>query len=198
MKAKTINAFVAMDIDDFIFHRINDISYHQNPYISISDLSYIPLLHYGFDEQIHKGEIICNKIIASKVISIFKTFLDAKYQIQSIRLIDDFAGKDSASMKANNTSSFNYRKIINSDRLSYHALGLAIDLNPLYNPLIKKVGNELLIYPEESRPYVDRIREFPHKITHEDYAFRIFTEHGFSWGGDWVTLKDYQHFEYKQ
>ena len=25
---------------------------------------------------------------------------------------------------------------------------------------------------------------------------KIFKKYGFSWGGDWVYSKDYQHFEY--
>ena len=28
-----------------------------------------------------------------------------------------------------------------------------------------------------------------------DPAVQIFTDHGWRWGGDWRTPKDYQHFE---
>ena len=36
----------------------------------------------------------------------------------------------------------------------------------------------------------------PHVITHEDPAYQIFViEHGFTWGGDWDNVVDYQHFE---
>ena len=29
----------------------------------------------------------------------------------------------------------------------------------------------------------------------DDLCFKLFTEAGFEWGGDWTTRKDYQHFE---
>ena len=32
-------------------------------------------------------------------------------------------------------------------------------------------------------------------IGRDDLCFRLFTEAGFEWGGDWTTRKDYQHFE---
>ena len=34
-----------------------------------------------------------------------------------------------------------------------------------------------------------------HKIDHDDLCYKLFTEHGFEWGGDWTHSKDYQHFE---
>jgi len=43
--------------------------------------------------------------------------------------------------------------------------------------------------------YVDRNSGLPHVITHEDTCYRIFTDLGFTWGGDWESVKDYQHFE---
>ena len=32
-------------------------------------------------------------------------------------------------------------------------------------------------------------------IGRDDLCFKLFTEAGFEWGGDWTTRKDYQHFE---
>lgn len=35
-----------------------------------------------------------------------------------------------------------------------------------------------------------------HVITHDDICYQIFTNLGFSWGGDWERgIKDFQHFE---
>lgn len=189
--------FVAQEISDSVFSRINGVSFHENSDIAISDLVYIPLLHYGFDRHVHEGEIICNKLISDRMISVFKVLYNKRYQIESIRLIDDFNGSDEDSMRANNTSAFNYREITNGGRLSYHALGLAIDINPLYNPYVKDIEGKRIILPSESFQYVDRAKRFPHKITHNDSSYLSFREYGFSWGGDWESLKDYQHFEYK-
>ena len=189
--------FTALEIDDALYKRIEGKSYHPNSDIEISDLAYIPLLHYGFDRRVHQGELICNRLICEPVIGVFKSLYQKRYQIQSIRLIDDFNGSDDESMKANNTSAFNYRQITNGSRLSYHAFGLAIDLNPLYNPYVKTIDGETIILPKESVPFVDRSKRFAHKISHSDSAYKTFTDFGFSWGGDWESLKDYQHFEIK-
>ena len=62
------------------------------------------------------------------------------------------------------------------------------------NPHIGRDGT-LLIQPATGEPYCDRSWNFPYKIDHEDLCFRLFTEAGFEWGGDWTTRKDYQHFE---
>lgn len=43
--------------------------------------------------------------------------------------------------------------------------------------------------------YVDRSKDFLHKIDHDDLCYKLFMEHGFEWGGDWKHSKDYQHFE---
>lgn len=33
------------------------------------------------------------------------------------------------------------------------------------------------------------------KIDHDSLPYKLFTAHGFEWGGDWQDRKDYQHFE---
>ena len=76
-----------------------------------------------------------------------------------------------------------------------HALGMAVDINPLYNPYIKEVEGRLSIEPDNAVYYVDRNKSFPHKIDHDDMCYKLFIGHGFEWGGDWMDSKDYQHFE---
>jgi hypothetical protein len=70
-----------------------------------------------------------------------------------------------------------------------------VDINPLYNPYITGTGENTVIWPEAGSSYADRSWDFPHKIDHEDLCYQLFTEHGFTWGGDWSGNKDYQHFE---
>ena len=117
------------------------------------------------------------------------------YQIESMRLIDDFGGDDNAAMEANNTSCFNYRNIGKSKKLSNHSRGLAIDINPLYNPQVKYKNGQKTISPASGAEYADRSASFPYKIDSEDLAYKLFKEHGFTWGGNWNSSKDYQHFE---
>ena len=42
--------------------------------------------------------------------------------------------------------------------------------------------------------YCNRDWNFPYKIDHDDLCFRLFTEAGFDWGGDWTTFDDPMHF----
>ena len=74
--------------------------------------------------------------------------------------------------------------------------GLAVDINTLYNPYIKTLDDgTLLIQPATAEAYCNRDWDFPYKIDHDDLCFKLFTEAGFDWGGDWDNRKDYQHFE---
>ena len=95
-------------------------------------------------------------------------------------------------MLADNSSCFNYRVVAGTKHLSRHALGMAVDINPFENPYIRPNGQ---ILPPEAAEYVDRSKDFPHKIDREDLCYKLFREHGFTWGGAWVHSKDYQHFQ---
>ena len=129
---------------------------------------------------------------------IFHELYENDYQIESIKLIDEFGADDNTSMEANNTSCFNYRPIGNGHKLSKHAQGLAIDINPLYNPQIKYKNGATVIAPSGGEKYANRNADFPYKIDKDDLAYKLFKEHGFSWGGNWNSSKDYQHFEKKK
>ena len=111
-------------------------------------------------------------------------------------MIDEYDGDDLASMEDNNTSCFNYRPVEGTSSLSKHALGLAIDINPFYNPYItyNKDGSEK-ISPANASVYADRTASFPYKIDENDLCYQLFKEHGFTWGGHWNSCKDYQHFQ---
>lgn len=164
--------------------------------ISYEDLSYVIVQYMGFDMESHQGEIICNTAIAQDLVEIFYELYRNGYQIESIALIEEYEGDDLASCSANNTSCFNYREVVGSTSLSKHALGLAIDINPFYNPYItyNSDGSEN-IYPESAAEYADRSKSFPYKIDENDLCYKLFIEHGFTWGGHWNSCKDYQHFQ---
>lgn len=185
-------------LSDEVIARITGISYVENDNISLEDLRYCSLLYNDFEGNTQTGEMICNKKIAEDVIEIFCELYQNGYQIEKIKLIDEFGGDDTASMEANNTSCFNYRVVDGTTRLSNHAYGLAIDLNPFYNPYITYNNDGTTkVSPEGSRQYEDRTAAFPYKIDENDLAYKLFKEHGFSWGGNWNSVKDYQHFEKK-
>ena len=195
-KEETNSLFYASEIPAEVFERMNGVSYVDNDDIALSDLRYLRMLYVGFDGQPHVGEMVVNAQIADTVLEIFRILYDSGYQIEKMRLIDDYGGDDDASCLDNNTSCFNYRVVEGSTNLSRHAYGMAIDINPFYNPYVTYEDGIENISPEGSEPYADRSADFPHKIGGEgDLCLDLFEERGFTWGGDWRTLKDYQHFQ---
>ena len=164
--------------------------------ISYDDLRYVHILHYDFEGNPAEGELICNKAIAQDLTEIFYELYCNEYQLEKVLLIDEYDGDDLASMEDNNTSCFNYRPVEGTSTLSKHALGLAIDINPYYNPYVayNKDGSER-VSPESAAIYADRSASFPYKIDENDLCYQLFKEHGFTWGGHWNSCKDYQHFQ---
>ncbi|MGN0903076.1 MAG: M15 family metallopeptidase, partial [Succinivibrio sp.] len=116
-------------------------------------------------------------------------------RIEKVRLVDEYNADDELSMRDNNSSSFNFRFISHTKKVSKHGLGLAVDINTLYNPYVKEVRGKLVIEPSTATLYTDRSLDFPYKIDESDLAYKLFTEYGFEWGGHWKSCKDYQHFE---
>lgn len=188
-------------LTDTVKERITGISYPETgctvPY---EDLNYVGLLYIDFDGQEQTGELICNKAVAQDMVEIFYELYRNDYRLERVRLIDEYAGDDTASMADNNTSCFNYRVVDGTTNLSKHAYGLAIDVNPYYNPYVvfgRNSDGSDYISPPGSEIYADRSQSFPYKIDENDLCYRLFTEHGFTWGGNWNSTKDYQHFQKK-
>ena len=189
-----VTAFYYEKIKDDVKSRIEGISYGKDCTVPYEELRYIRVLHYGFDNEIHIGELIVNKAIAADIVDIFKELYTVKYPIEQMLLVDEFDADDNASMAANNTSSFNYRVVAGSTSLSKHALGLAIDINPLYNPYVQSTKKGTSVLPKEGIEYVDRTLDCPYYIKKKDVCYQAFIKHDFTWGGTWRN-KDYQHFQ---
>lgn len=188
--------FSAQPIPDSVFHRMQGRSWPEGCTIRRADLRYLRLTHVDAESKEHVGEMVCNKAIANDLIEIFKELYRQKYPIQRIRLIDDYEAVDERSMRDNNSSCFCYRKVSGTTKLSKHAMGMAVDINTLYNPYVRtgKDGRRI-VEPATATKYVDRRKTFPYKIVKGDLLYRLFLQHGFKWGGSWRTMKDWQHFE---
>ncbi|MBQ3458287.1 MAG: M15 family metallopeptidase [Synergistaceae bacterium] len=189
--AQDENGFWVSEIDDSLMARMKGKSYKDNCPIPVRDLRYVHVLHKDLNGDTHEGELVCNVYIADDVLEIFKGLYEAGYPIEKVRLVDEYDADDETSMRDNNSSCFNFRFITQSTKISKHGLGLAVDINTLYNPYVKGEHVE----PATAKEYTDRSKDFPYKIERGDLCFRLFSEHGFEWGGDWKSLKDYQHFE---
>lgn len=68
-----------------------------------------------------------------------------------------------------------------------HSYGFALDINPLQNPYIK--GAVVLPKGAVYDPAV------PGTLTGTCAVVKTFKRLGWTWGGEWKSLKDYQHFE---
>ena len=188
--------FTTQEIPDSIWTRMQGRSYPQECGIARSELRYLELSHYDFDGQEHIGQMVCNRQIADDLLYIFRKLYEAEYPIGRMRLIDDYDASDQHSMADNNTSCFCYRRIAGSNSLSKHSRGMAVDVNPLYNPCLYVRSGRVL--PPEGKAYAhDRVKrkDIPGKIDTADLCYRLFLSRGFRWGGSWRSLKDYQHFE---
>lgn len=192
-----LDRFQIKEIDSNLFHRISGKSYQENEFISLDCLRYLSIPHYTFSGTITMGELIVHKDISTKTRSVFRDLFLAHYPIEKLILIDDYDGNDYRSMSDNNSSAFNYRFIDGTTTLSDHSFGLAIDINPLYNPYIKEVNGALRILPPKGSLYVDRNIDCPYIIKENDICHRTFLKYGFLWGGTWTHAKDYQHFYYQ-
>lgn len=184
--------FAYMDVPDMIFKKMDGVTFNEDCPVAREDLCYMKVLYWGIDKEAHQGELIVNKAIAPDLVDIFYRLYKASYPIGKIELVENYGGNDEVSMSNNNTSGFNGRKVAGSDSWSMHAYGLAIDLNPLYNPYVGSGGTVL---PIAGEAYANRDDNFLYKIDENDYAYKLFIEHGFTWGGSWSNSKDYQHFE---
>lgn len=187
-------------IDDATFARMQSKSWKTECPLDRTELRYLKMLHRNAEGLPQCGEMIVNAAIADKVLTIFRHLYEIGYRIERMVLIDDYDADDEAAMRVNNSSSFNFRFMTGSTRrISKHGLGLAIDINPLYNPYVKRKGDgSWHIEPLAGERYAfdrDSRTDIPYRIDHNDPAYRLFTEAGFKWGGDWTSVKDYQHFE---
>ena len=186
--------FISSPIPDSVFVRMQGKSFKRNCSVSRYELSYLRLSYRDAEGKTQQGEMVCYNGIAKDLVAIFRELWKADYRIERMQLIDDFDGDDQRSMEANNTSCFNFRYISGTKTVSKHGTGMAVDVNPLYNPYVTKGKVE----PASGKKWAynrDKRNDIPYKIDRNDLCYKLFRQHGFRWGGDWRFYKDYQHFE---
>ncbi|MDZ4826658.1 MAG: M15 family metallopeptidase [Actinomycetota bacterium] len=159
--------------------------------VGSEDLELFAIDYLGFDGAVHTGELVVHADVAADVASVFRTLLDARYPIERMELVDVYGGSDDASTMANNTSAFNCRAITGGSRWSQHSYGRAIDINPVQNPYVYRDGH--VLDPAAQR-YTDRSLQDPGMIHAGDVVVSAFAAIGWEWGGNYSSIKDYQHF----
>ena len=159
------------------------------PQSILENLRIVDVYYYGFDDKLHKGQLVVHKDVVLEVIEVFEFIRESGFPIGKVVPISKYGWSDEKSMRENNTSAFNYRYISGTRVISNHAAGLAIDINPALNPYIKN-GISL---PEDCVYDTKK----PGTISAGSQLVKEFKQRGWKWGGDWKSLKDYQHFEKK-
>lgn len=180
-------------IPDALWQKMQGTSWHEGrgcPGRAALRLLTVP--HRDFTGDTREGHLIVAAAEAEVLLDIFADLYAAGYPIQQMRPVHEFGGDDDLSMAANNTSAFNCRTVGGSTRLSEHAFGSAIDINPVQNPYVSRGGTS----PAAGTNFDDPAErtEAPGVIRAGDAVVTAFTAHGWGWGGTWKSAKDYQHF----
>jgi len=157
-------------------------------------LRYVKFSYVNFSHQLQgDGELVVLDVAADHVVNIFRTLRQISFPLSKARLMNYYLGNDEASMADNNTSAFNDREIVCGRAKSIHAYGLAVDINPIQNPYIKRTKAGRTISPKSGVEYENRGNLRPGMA---EAVIDIFAEDGFPiWGGRWSNPTDYQHFQ---
>ena len=158
--------------------------------VGIADLRYVTVVFRGFDGKAHTGELVVSKSAADKVVRAFARLFDLGFPLEEMRLPGTADVKAAPTGDGDDTAAFVCRPVRGQTTFSAHAYGLAVDVNPFHNPYVK--GARVL--PELASAYLDRSWKRPGMFLRGSAAVRAFTDEGFTWGGDFRSLKDYQHF----
>jgi len=158
--------------------------------VGLDALSLVTLSHWDFEGRVVTGELVVATRVADDVVEAFSALFDAGFPIERMRRVDAYGASDAESMRANNTSAFNCRRIANSTSWSKHSYGTAIDLNPIQNPWMSASTTD----PVEGVPYRDRTNVRTGMIVRGGAVEAAFDAIGWGWGGDWSSYKDWQHF----
>lgn len=158
------------------------------PAAVIAELVLLDVRYLSFDGKIHQGQLLIHRELEEDLRNIFALILALEFPLGKAVPIARYRWSDEASMADGNTSAFCYRFIAGTGKLSNHASGRAIDINPRQNPVIHADGR---VEPAGTR-YDPAV---PGTLFKEHPVVREFLKRGWRWGGDYVSFKDYHHFE---
>jgi hypothetical protein len=186
------------NIDQNIQSRMVDgNSWRKGCPVPLTKLRYVQVNHWNFQGETVLGEVIVHEDVAEELVYIFEELYNIQYPIHKMQLVSNYEGNDWESIEADNSSAFNCRPVTGKKKKwSKHAYGKAIDINPIENPYVSRKG---YISHKASKKYKKRVHKVNSYADHalllkQDKAVKIFKNYGWKWGGDWNSIKDYQHF----
>jgi D-alanyl-D-alanine carboxypeptidase len=159
--------------------------------VPLDDLRLVTVSIWGFDRNLHLGTIVVHRDVAADVVEVFRRLFRARFPIRRMEPVEAFGADDDLVMAANDTSGFNCRAATGQPGVwSEHSYGRAIDVNPVQNPYV----DGATVLPPAGRAFLERSVRTAGMIHEGDPVVRAFAAVGWSWGGDYHSLKDYQHF----
>jgi D-alanyl-D-alanine carboxypeptidase len=161
--------------------------------VGLEDLRRITFRHWSFDGTTAIGSLVVNAEVSVGIESVLKELFEARFPIASAKPIEVFGGDDDRSTMANNSSAFNCRAVTGGKSFSEHAWGRAIDINPVQNPYVRSNGTVL---DPKAKRFVKRsaLSESSGAILSNGVVVKAFKRIGWTWGGTFNRVKDYQHF----
>jgi hypothetical protein len=158
--------------------------------VALADLRYLTVSFRGFDDRPHTGELVVAASVADDVVSVFRALYEEGFPIEEMRLPTTADLQAPPTGDGNNTASYVCRAARGQTSWSQHAYGLAVDVNPFHNPMVKRD----LVLPELASAYADRTDVRPGMHVDGGPAVRAFARIGWTWGGTWRSSKDWMHF----
>ena len=158
--------------------------------VPLEDLRYLTVSYVGFDGQVSDGELVVAVDVAEPVVAVFARLFELRYPIASLRLVDDFAGSDDASMAANNSVRLQLPTGHRNDADVQRAL-LRHGDRPQSGAEPLRRGRHR---SSPGGPRLPRPSAEPGVLHAGDPVVLAFASIGWSWGGDWDGPVDYQHF----
>lgn len=158
--------------------------------VKATDLRYLTMSFWGFDDRAHTGEMLVNAKAAAGITQVFGRLFAARFPLEEMRVTSPAELTAPPTGDGNSTSAFVCRPARGQTSWSAHAYGLAVDVNPFCNPYTQ--GD--LVLPELASAYVDRSHRRPGMVLAGDATVRAFAAIGWSWGGSWSSPKDRMHF----
>ena len=158
--------------------------------VAVEDLRLVTVSHVDAAGRTTSGELVVHASVADDVVEVFRALHAASFPVVRMETVEQYGADDDRSMEADNTSAYNCRRVTGGSGFSEHAYGTALDLNPVENPYVRGGA----VAPDAGRGYLDRSDVRPGMVTPGDVVVRAFAAVGWEWGGDFSSLKDYQHF----
>ncbi len=184
---------VVRTLNDVERASMHNVTWRPGCPVPLEALRHVEVPYNAPDKKTRRGGLVVHEDVAHDIAAIFDELYRLGFIIEDIAPALTKHGKDDALMRSNVTSAFNCRKVTGGRSYSRHSFGRAVDINPLWNPYIK--GKTVL--PKEAPAFAKPPRETdrPGIIHAASPVVALFKKYGWTWGGNWRRVKDFQHFE---